>query len=174
VECDSSGKLVPIFYDLYLRSIERWAEQQHEPPLLARWRGQRRNPLHKFQSIAQAFGDSCRIWVAWLDGQPAAAIVVLLGASAYYWRGAMDKVLAAPVRANDLLHWLAIEEACRAGCRYYHMGESGASVSLGRFKSRFGAVAYPYNEYHLERLPITKLDKLLRTFVKRIIGFKDA
>jgi Acetyltransferase (GNAT) domain len=174
VACDTSGKLVPVFYDLFRLSIDRWARQQHEPRPLARWRGRRRDPLCKFQLVAQALGAACRLWVAWRDGRPAAAILVLQGANASYTRGVMDKEVAGPSQANVLLHRLAIEEACRAGCRYYHMGESGPSASLAQFKSRFGATAYGYNEYRLERLPLTSVDAHLRGLVKRFIGFKDA
>lgn len=173
VECDTTGKLVPVFYELFRKSIDRWAHQQHEPILLARWRGGRRDPLEKFQILAERLGEACRIWVAWSHGQPAATILVLQGANANYTRGAMDKDLAGPIRANDLLQKLAIEDACRAGCRYYHMGESGSSDSLARFKSGFGAVAYPYAEYRLERLPITRVDDLMHRLVKRLIGFKN-
>ena len=174
VACDTSGKLVSVFYDLFHLSIDRWARQQHEPHPLARWRARRRDPLCKFQLITQALGAACRLWVAWRDGQPAAAILVLQGANASYTRGVMDKELAGPTQANVLLHRLAIEEACRAGCRYYHMGESGPSASLAQFKRRFGANAYGYAEYRLERLPITSVDAHLRGLVKRLIGFKDA
>ncbi len=174
VQCDTTGKLVPIFYDLFSRSLDRWGKQQHEPLWLARWRGQQRDPLRKFQVLAKTLGDAFRIWVAWANGQPAATILVLQGANASYTRGAMDKELAGPTRANYLLHQLAIEEACRAGCRYYHMGETGASAALAQFKTRFGATAYAYAEYRLERLPITNADRKLRDLVKRLIGFKDA
>jgi hypothetical protein len=173
VECDTSGKLVPIFYDLLRKSIDRWARQQHEPLPLARWRGRQRDPLRKFQLAAKALKDACRIWVAWHDGRPAATILVLQGANACYTRGAMDKEVAGPTQANDLLHRLAIEEACLAGCRYYHMGESGASTSLALFKKGFGASAHPYAEYRLERLPITAMDDQLRGVVKRLLRFKD-
>ncbi len=173
VECDTSGRLVPVFYDLFSRSLDRWGKQQHEPLILARWRGHQRDPLRKFQLIAEHLGDACRVWVAWLNGQPAATILVLQGINASYTRGAMDKELAGPTRANYLLHKLAIEDACQSGCRYYHMGDSGASSALAQFKSRFGARAYSYAEYRLERLPITRIDKQLRNLVKRLIGFKD-
>jgi hypothetical protein len=111
--------------------------------------------------------------VAWLDGQPAAAIVVLKGTNADDILGAMNKELAASTGANALLHRLAIEDACLSGCRYYHMGESGSSAPLARFKSGFGAKAYPYAEYRLERIPITTVDTHLRNIVKRLLGFKD-
>jgi hypothetical protein len=173
VECDSSGKLVPVFYDLFRRSIDRWAEQQHEPRLLAHWRNERRDSQRKIEIIAQVLGEACRIWVAWLSGQPVAAILLLQGTNVNDARSVMDKELAAPVCANDLLLKLAIEEACRAGCRYYHLGESGTSAGLHHYKSRFGAIPYTYAEYHIERWPITRLDQQLRGLVKRVIGFRD-
>jgi len=163
VECDTSGKLVPVFYDLYLRWVDRRAEERRVPLPIARWTGRRREPLRKFQLVAQAFGDACRIWVARLDGQPAAAAIQLVhSAAAIYWRSASDKELAGPTRANDLLQRLMIEDACRAGCRYYHMGESGGVASLMHFKSRFGAREYHYDEYYLERLPISSVQGRLQ------------
>ena len=111
--------------------------------------------------------------MAWSHGRPAAAILVLQSGNAHYTRGMMDKSLAGPTRANYLLHSLAIEQACDAGCRHYHMGESGSSRSLAQFKTRFGARPRPYAEYHLERLPITTLDRHARAVVKRVIGFRD-
>ena len=173
VECDTTGRLVPVFFDLLQQSIARWAQQQHEPLGLARWRAERRDPLRKFQHIARQLGALCRVWVAWANREPAAAIIVLQDQNAHYTRGAMNKTLATSTRANDLLQRLAIEDACRAGCRYYHMGESGSSTALASFKSRFGAEAYGYAEYRVERWPLTRFDRRLRGLVKRLIGFRD-
>jgi hypothetical protein len=173
VERDVRGRLVPVFYELFEQSLDRWAEQQHEPAALARWRGRHRDPIRKFESMAASLDGACRIWVAWHKGCPAAAILVLQGANAHYTRGVMDKRIAGPTRANYLLHSLAIEEACAAGCRYYHLGESGSSESLAQFKTRFGARPHPYSQYHLERLPVTALDRRMRGAVKRVIGFRD-
>jgi hypothetical protein len=173
VERDDSGRLVPVFYELYERSVERWAAQQHEPLWLAAWRARRRDPINKFRLLAESLGETFRVWVAWHNGAPAASIVVLQGVNASYIRGAMDKDLAARTRANYLLHRLAIEDACAAGCHYYHMGESGESSSLAEFKMKFGALPHRHAEYRLERLPLTKLDRLARGAVKRAIRFKD-
>jgi hypothetical protein len=173
VECDTTGRLVPVFYDLFRQSLDRWAGQQHEPLALARWRGRWRDPLRKFELLAERLGEACRIWVAWHQGRPAATIMVLQGTNAHYTRGAMDKEVAGPTRANDLLHRLAIEDACRAGCRHYHMGESGSSGPLAHFKERLGATPHQYAEYRLERFPITSGDARLRRLVKRLIGFRD-
>lgn len=173
VKRDTEGALVQVFYELFERSLERWAHQQHEPATLARWRGRRRDPIRKLELMASSLSNVCRIWVAWHESQPAAAILVLQGANAHYTRGVMDKDLAGPTRANYLLHSLAIEEACEAGCRHYYMGESGQSQSLAQFKTRFGARPHAYAEYHLERLPLTALDRRIRGAVKRVIGFRD-
>jgi hypothetical protein len=173
VERDTSGRLVPVYYELFERSVPRWAAQQHEPRALARWRAHRWDPRRKFELMAETLGDSFRIWVAWSDGRPAAAIVVLQGANAAYTRGAMDKELAGPTRANYVLHSRAIEEACAAGCRYYDMGDSGGSASLARFKEGFGARPIDYADYHVERLPLTALETQARQAVKRVIRFRD-
>ena len=173
VETDSTGRLVPVFYDLFQQSVLRWAEKQNEPKWLATWRSQRRDPLSKFQQLAHSLGAQCTLWVAWYQGEPAAAILVLQDKNAHYTRGAMNMELANETRANDLLHKLAIEAACQHGCPTYHMGETGDSASLAQFKEKFGAQPYPYAEYQLEKLPLTTIDKQLRTAVKQLIGFKD-
>ncbi|MDQ6777882.1 MAG: GNAT family N-acetyltransferase [Actinomycetota bacterium] len=173
VECDTTGRLVPDFYELFERSLERWGTQHREPAAFARWRGHRRDPKRKFEVMARTLGGCCRIWLASKEGRPVAAILVLQDANAHYTRGVMEKDLAGPTRANYLLHRLAIEDACKAGCRYYHMGESGSSASLAQFKTRFGARAHPYAEYHLESLPLTAIDRAARTVVKSAIGFRD-
>ncbi|MGH3319537.1 MAG: GNAT family N-acetyltransferase [Streptosporangiaceae bacterium] len=175
VEVDHSGRLLPTFYQLYERSIARWAEQQHEPLALSRWRARRANPPDKLATVADRFGGAFATWVAWVADQPAAAILVLRqGAQVKYWRGAMDKELASPVRANDLLHRLVIEDAIAAGCQYYHMGDAREGSSLARFKEGFGAVGYGCRGYRRERLPVSSTADHLRMGVKRLVGFRDA
>ena len=174
IECDTSGRLLPVFHRLLQLSIERWAGQQHEPVALARWRARRRDPLEKFEQWAAALGDEMRVWVAWKNGSPAASIIVLQAANASDTRGAMDKRLAGPTSANDLLQWLAIQDASRSGCRWYHLGESGGSRGVARFKEKWGARPVPYAEYRFERLPLTRADGLGRGVVKRALRFRDA
>lgn len=163
VTSDTSGALMSTFHELYMKSVNRWAAQAREPLWLARRRAALREPLSKLRSVAKHLGEACCVWAAWLQNRPAAAVIVVRqGRSASYWRGAMDVDLASPVRANDLLHAAAIEDACRAGCRYYHMGESGSSKSLAQFKERFGARPHDYLEYRLERLPLTAAAERVR------------
>jgi hypothetical protein len=174
VKCDSTGKLVPDFYKLMHRSVERWAKDTREPLFLAKWRKNRRDPIHRFQGLCEMLGDACQIWVAYVGGEPAASIIVLSGANSHYTRGAMDIELAGPVRASFLLQKLAIEDACKAGRRYYNMGETGTSESLARFKSHFGAQAYDFSEYRFERFALTKMETRLRRTAKRILGARKS
>jgi hypothetical protein len=174
VECDTTGRLVPVYYELYMNSVERWAAQQHEPLFLSRWRAQQRDPIEKIMRIAKGMGQTLHTWVAWLDGKPAAATLLLQGKNVYGLKSAMDKKLAGKIGASEYLKRLAIEEACQAGCRYYHMGETGRSTSLALYKRHLGADAYEYAEYFFERIPITPIDRKLRRMVKTAIGFKDA
>ena len=129
VEEDRDGRLLPVFHRLYALSVVRWAAKQHEPLPLARWRAHRRDPEAKFAAVARCWADRCRLFVAYVDERPAAAVLVLFGRTARYMRGAMDRDLAAPSRANDALQLAAIEQACAAGCTRYHFGETGTSES---------------------------------------------
>jgi hypothetical protein len=169
VECGRGSALLPELYDLYRLSVDRWARRGRQPTFLARWRADRSASLEELQARMAALGDACRIWMARVDGRAAAAIIVLQGANAHYTMGAMDKELAGPTRANFLLHKLAIEDACREGCRYYNMGETGTSSSLARFKAHFGATEYSYFEYRLERIPVTALERRLKSWAKRLL-----
>jgi hypothetical protein len=173
VERGSSPEHVTAFYRLFERSVERWAARQHEPAWLARLRAHRRDPPRKFTLLAGVLGDAFSVWLASLHGQPVAAAIVLTGANAHYTRGAMDAAVAGPTRANYLLHTQAIHAACEAGCRHYHLGETGDVRSLAFFKTRFGAEEHRYAEYRLERLPLTTAERRLRGAVKRVIGFTD-
>ena len=174
VEEDRTGRLLPVYRQLYRASLGRWAQKQHEPLALALWRAHRRDPPTKFEAIARHMGDRFRLFVAYVDDRPAAAVVVLLGNTARYMRGAMDRELAAPSRANDALQMAAIERACAEGCTRYHFGETGTSESLARFKERFGGVPVEHAEYRIERYPITGLDSSARAAVKRVLRFRDA
>ncbi len=173
VECDTTGRLIPILYELLQRSIVRWASNQNEPVRLTRLRARRRDPIEKFQAMANHLGSQFKLWVARHEGHPVAANLVLQGQNAHTTRLVMDRDLAATGSATSLLEWHAIQEACRAGCGHYHMGESGSSASLAKSKERFGALGQRYFEYRRERLPLSTVDRWARSAVKRVIGFKD-
>jgi hypothetical protein len=174
VEARRGGlELLSDFRGLFELSVRRWAEMQHEPLQLAKLRAFRRDPPAKFLHVAEAMPHRLRVWIAYHDGAPVAGLIVLLGSNASYTRGAMDKDRAGSLRANELLHWSAIREACAAGCRHYHLGETGASEALARFKEKLGAVPTDYAEYHLERLPVVRSQEAARNVVKHTVGFRD-
>ncbi len=54
------------------------------------------------------------------------------------------------------------------------MGESGNSASLAYFKEGFGAEPHRYEEYHLERLPLTQLVERARKVAGRIARVRHA
>lgn len=169
VEWDSSGKFIPVFYHMYLDWSLRRAGEKRLPAWLSLALARRREPLHRLQAIARVMGDACRYYVAFLDGQAvASAIFLVYGEHAFYWRGTSLREEATPVRANDLIQTRMIQAACEAGCRYYHMGESGGVASLERWKSGFGAAVVPYVSYSIERLPVSRTAQFAEGMLRRM------
>jgi hypothetical protein len=174
VECDDTGRFMPVFYALYRKSVERWAGQQHEPRWLARWRARCRDPWEKFRTVSERLGPGCRVWVAWRAGEPLAADVVLVhGQHALRWRGAMDIDVARTSGAAQLLVCRSLEEACSTGQRYFHLGESAPSSNLARTKTKYGGSGLHFTGYRFERVPLTAADQFLRRQIKGVIGFRD-
>ncbi len=172
VEVDTTAASCEIFHDLLMRSVDRWAGSQHEPLALARWRADRRDPLAKFSAWATALEGGCHVLVARRAGTPIAAMIVLQGHNAHMTRSAMDLELVGHDRPNELLMWHAIRGAVDAGCESFHLGESGTSVNLSRYKEKYGAVGVDYAEHRIEHVPATSIDRAARSMVKRIVGFR--
>lgn len=159
VESDSTGRLVSIYYDLYMDWVERQARERGLPPAIMLRRASRVEPLRKFEIVAEKLRSACRIWVARLDGRPIATVITLIhGTHANYWRGYSNKELAGPVRANNLLHKLTIEHACAAGCLDYNMGWSGTR-SLAKYKRSLGALPLEFPVFTFERIPMTRVEE---------------
>ena len=173
VEVDRSGRLLDVFFDLYQKSLSRWAAAQREPLWFTRLRMNRicyTTPGH-LALVARHFGADCATWVAWYKGQPAAANIILQsGAYAKAWRGAMDKEIAAPVCATEFLDRLAIEEACQEGYRFYDMGGAEPGSSLARFKENLGATPLFSHELRAERLPVYRARRLSADVVTTLMS----
>ena len=174
VEADTTSRLVPTFHGLLMRSVDRWAESSHEPLALARWRATRRDPEAKFRAWSERLDGGCRILVARRGPTPIAAMIVLQGHNAHMTRSAMDLDLVGNDRPNELLMWHAIRHAAESGCQWFHLGESGSSANLSRYKEKYGAVGMDYAEHRIERVPATRIDTSARNAVKRMIGFREA
>jgi hypothetical protein len=173
VEVDRSGRLLDVFYDLYEKSLLRWAAARHEPLWFTRLRMNRvcyTTPRH-LAVVAKHFAADCATWVAWYKGQPAAANIVLQsGVYVKAWRGAMDKEIAGPVCATEFLDRLAIEEACEEGYRFYDMGGAEPGSSLARFKENFGATLLFTHELRAERLPVYRARRLSANVVSTLMS----
>ena len=148
------------FYELYIQWVARRAMERRLPVAVMRARATLAEPFRKFTNVAGNLGDACRLWVARLEGRPiAAAITLLHGPQATYWRGYSDKDLAGPTRANNLLHRHMMEDACASGAGLYNMGWSGTE-SLLRFKRSLGAELVEFPVYSYERFPVAGRDAL--------------
>jgi lipid II:glycine glycyltransferase (peptidoglycan interpeptide bridge formation enzyme) len=107
------------------------------------------------KAVAQHFGQDCTTWVAFSEGVPVAAIIVLrAGSRVYGWRAAMDKALGGPKGASQLLQKLVIEDACANGCQSYDMGIAVPGTSLADFKERFGATLSYTHYLQAQRVPV--------------------
>jgi hypothetical protein len=171
VECDTTGRLLGIVEELWSLSTQRWAAQSDQPVWLTRMRARRSNPRSRWPQIAKRTRGGVAIWLVRSRGEPAAAVVILRGPNDHYTRGVMRKELAGPTRANALLQWLAIQDACQRGARWYQMGQSGfGSDPVGVFKESFGARAHTFPEFHLERLPITFVTGVARASASHLLS----
>ncbi len=169
----SGPDLLDTHHELYRLSLRRWALHQHEPVVVARLRSSLRDSQRTLDALARGMGDDFVVLVAYLGFEPVASIVTVLGPTAHDIRGAMNRELAGPSRSNELLQWHSIRLACERGCGHLHLGESGRSLGLARFKERFGARPVRYREYRLERIPYTRASAVVRTVVKSVLGFRD-
>jgi hypothetical protein len=175
VEWDLTGEQLPVLESLYARSVERWAQRQHEPLALSRWRMGHANRTPSLAAVVEHLRGVFRLGVVRVDGEPAAAGIVLIqpGMSGNGFRMAMDAELVGHTGAGYLVQVRAVEEAHRLGCRTFQLGESGEAGGLSDHKERMGGVAYPYEEILFERLPVRRVDEALRGAIKRVIGFRD-
>jgi hypothetical protein len=169
VERDTSGRLIPVFYSLYLAWLDRWIPRCGLPPAIARYSALRQEPRLKFQTVATMIGEECRVFVAWHRGRPVASCITLVhGQHAIGWRSYSIKELAAPVCANNLVQARALADACEAGCRFFDLGQSGDVASLHSYKSSLGSTPRRVVDLRIERPPVTYM-RGLRDSAQRIV-----
>jgi hypothetical protein len=158
IERDTTGRLVPVFHDIYRGWVERWIPRSGLPPVLARRMALREEPLHKFETVAAEIGEDCRVFVAWHRGRPVAAGITLVhGQHAIGWRSYSIKELAAPVSANIFNQVACIEDASRSGCRWFDLGQSGGVASLQDYKSSLGASPRSVVDLRIEPAGLARL-----------------
>ena len=140
IDVDTTGRLIPVFYDLYLSWVERWIPRSGLPPALARHSALKQEPYAKFATVAALLGDSCRVFVAWHQGRAVASCINLVhGEHAIGWRSYSIKELASPVAANTATQVAGIRDAMDSGCRVFDLGQSGDVSNLQSYKNSLGA-----------------------------------
>lgn len=165
------GAGLETFEGLYRMSVDRWARAGAKPIALARANARLTEPSRHLETIARVLAQDFVTWTASLDGEAVASTIVLHGGDhAFYWRGAMNRELAARTHANALLHHLAIQESVAAGHHTYSFGESDEGSALADYKAKFGAVPLRWSAYHFERLPVTAAVALARRVATRAGG----
>lgn len=158
VEKDTTGRLIELFHDVYRAWVERWIPRSGLPPALARRVALRQEPLHKFRTVAALTGDACRVFVAWHEGRPVAASVMLTyGAHGIGWQSYSIKELAAPVSADLLAQVVGMEDALASGCRYVDLGQSDEARNLLHFENNLGASARSVVDLRIEPPGLTRL-----------------
>ncbi|WP_232234703.1 GNAT family N-acetyltransferase [Actinoplanes sp. N902-109] len=155
---------------LHRVAVARWARRRGQPVWAARALARWRDTDGDLAAAVAALGDACVVWSAHRAGEPVAACVVLhRGAHALGWLAASDPALAHRTSATYLLSSLAIETACDAGARWFHLGESDPGSGVERHKAQFGAVPVRYHALRWERLPLTTGERWLRAAARRTL-----
>ncbi|MEJ2870563.1 GNAT family N-acetyltransferase [Actinomycetospora sp. OC33-EN08] len=165
-ETGARGRGLDVFRTLYAQSVDRWATDRGQPLAIARRIAAHRDRPGQVAAVAAALGERCVVWSVLRDGEPVAANVVLHEPGTRHalgWMCAMDTTgIARETLATYLLHSLAIQDACAAGARWFHMGESEAGSGSEHFKRYFGAEAVPYSALRYERLPFSRTESAAR------------
>ncbi len=139
-----------IYFEIYLDTIRRWGMSE---PIY---------PYDVFKSLAGIPEENVKLYLAYYKGRAIAGIIVFNFTKelVYYWNGAMLKNFSIYC-PNNLLHKVAIENACKLGFRYYNLGPSvdfqgNVLTNLIRFKERMGGKKV-YRYYYEHQSRVTRL-----------------
>jgi hypothetical protein len=158
VEFDTSARLIPVFYDIYLAWVEARLPESRVPAPIARRLARQREPLKKLEKVAALLGDKCRVCVAWHRDKPVAASITLVhGQHATGWRNYSIKNLSAPVAANTFMHIAEFKSAVASGCRYFDLGQSSGVPGLLGYKLSLGGVPREIIDLRVEPAAVTRL-----------------
>ena len=158
VEKDTTGRLVPLFHEIYRAWVERWIPRSGLPPLVARRTAMRQEPYAKFATVAARTGDACRMFLAWYQGRPVAAAIMLVhGQHAVAWRSYSIAEPPTPVSAHLLTQVTAIEDAVSSGCRSIDLGQWGGAGDPQREENLLGAVSRSVVDLRIEPAGLARL-----------------
>jgi CelD/BcsL family acetyltransferase involved in cellulose biosynthesis len=173
VESGCTPDLAREYHRLYLQWNEDRARERGLPvPVMVR-RAERAEPLQKFLSVSRHLGPACRFWLVRHEGRAVAAAITLVhGDHATYWRSFSDKTAAGPLSANNLLQKHLIEYACQAGCADYNMGWSG-TPSLLDYKRSYGAVPLDFPVFTYEPVKLPDIRGAVRATARRAVDLRS-
>lgn len=115
------------YYKLYVESSKRWGYKNPPQPFKFY------EKLHKFGS------GNIQLRLAIKDDEAIAArLNFYYGSNVFCW-GNVSLTEYQKYYPTDLLHKIAIEDACEAGFKYYNFGASGNLEGVRKFKEGFGA-----------------------------------
>ncbi|WP_458532879.1 GNAT family N-acetyltransferase [Oryzihumus sp.] len=156
---DTTGRLAPAFYELYLAWTAERTSRTGLPVPVALALARRRQPPAVFKALAGSPALGCRTWLACHEGRPVAGLVTFAqGTHAISFRSYSLREHRA-LHASHLLKRLAIEDACEAGCRWFSLGMSGGVAGLEAFKESLGATPRWALDCRVERLPVHRLER---------------
>ncbi|MCB2189914.1 MAG: GNAT family N-acetyltransferase [Deltaproteobacteria bacterium] len=129
--------LLPVFIKLYQVAMHEFGT----PPHSARW----------FKSILQAFGGDAEIMVAFRQGTPLAAKLLLMWGDACYNLWHVSLAESKKYSPNNAIYWEAMRLALERGKTEFNFGRSIKGGGTYTFKKHYGALPYPLR---YERLSI--------------------
>lgn len=125
-ESGTSPQLLASFYRMFLGTRRR-----HKVPP---------QPLAWFQQLAESFGDSLQVRLAFKDGRPIAGILTLKFSKTLTYKYGCSDAAFNNTGCTPFLFWKAIEEASAEGMTELDLGRSDTTnPGLIEFKDRWGA-----------------------------------
>jgi CelD/BcsL family acetyltransferase involved in cellulose biosynthesis len=133
-----------------------------------------------FGSFLKVFGvfGKAKVFLAIFEGKPVAGVFVVVHGDTAYALGAGSREEVWQVRPNDMLHWKAMEWACKNGLSYYHMGyvseppptEGSDGWGLWRWKREWNGILEKVYVYHKVLMP--RFRKFILTPYEKIYNWK--
>jgi Acetyltransferase (GNAT) domain len=156
VEQDATGRLIPVFSDLYRATVERALSRSERPPRVGRRPARRAESSPDFTTVAARMGRACRVFVAWSSARPIAATILLVhGQHATVWRSVVEP--AAPTGTDLLLRATAVDDALRSGCRDITLGVSGSEAHRSGSTSSLGSTSRSVVDLRMEPAGLARL-----------------
>ena len=139
------------YYKLYVESSKSWG---YKKPSL---------PFKFFESLHKFCYDNIQLRLAVKDGEAIAARLNYCYGSNVFCGGNVSLRDYRKYYPNNLLHKIAIEDACEAGFKHYNFGASGNLEGVRKFKESFGAERVELKKYKV----LSQLGKLANMVLRR-------